>query len=136
MIQNQSQIIVNALPEEVFATIEKMPNKFPVYKIIDTKPIFFLRALFVDGWRYAINSIKIQSPIGDTVVMNVGDSYGPFKLTEVERPSKYWFTLDSFFFSCRTGYTLTNHGNKTLLQFILVTENPFFKEKIYWIRDR
>ena len=82
MIKDQRQVVINAPPEKVFALIETMPNKFPVYKILETKPIFFLRALFVDGLRSAIKTIKIEKP-NDIVVLHVGDSMGPFELTEV-----------------------------------------------------
>ncbi len=131
MIQDQRQIIINAPPEKVFALIETMPNKFPVYKILETKPIFFLRALLVDGLRSATKTIEIEKP-NDIAVLHVGDSMGPFELTEVEKPVKYWFTLKSFFFNCQTGYTLSTNETRTILNFILVADNPRPMEKLYW----
>ncbi len=131
MIQDQRHIIINAPPEKVFALIETMPNKFPVYKLLETKAIFFLRALLVDGLRSASKTTKIEKPNG-IVVLQVGDSIGPFELTEVEKPFKYWFTLKSFFFNCRTGYTLSTNETNTTLNFDIVADNPRPVEKLYW----
>ncbi len=131
MIQDQRQIIIDAPQEKVFALIETMPNKFPAYKVLETKPIFFLRALFVDGIRSAIKTIKIEKP-NDTLILHAGDSMGPFELTEIEKPFKYWFTLKSFFFNCQTGYTLSSNETKTILNFDLAADNPRPVEKLYW----
>jgi len=133
MIRDQSQITINASPDQVFTVIEEMPNKFPAYKIMDTRPMIFMRLLFVDGLRSAIDSYSLKTPIEDVFIMKLSDSYGPFKLTTVEKPSKYWFTLKSFFFNCRTGYNLGCFENQTKLEFFLVTDNPSFSEKLYWI---
>ena len=132
MIKDRRQIQINATPEDVFSLIETMPNKFPVYKIMETKPIFFLRALFVDGLRSAVQTIKMNKPT-EKVVLQIGDAMGPFELTEIEKPFKYLFTLTSFFFNCQTGYILSVNESKTMLNFILVADNPKTMEKIYWL---
>ena len=131
MIQDQKQILVNAKPEEVFALIETMPNKFPVYRILETRPLLFLRILFVDGFHPALNLMSIKKP-NDIFVMQAGDSLGPFKLTELEKPIRYWFTLKSFFFDCRTGYTLSAYESKTILNFDIISDNPTLMEKLWW----
>ena len=131
MIQDQKQIEINAPPEKIFGLIETMPNKFPVYTILETKPFFFLRILFVDGYRAAIEAIKFEKA-KDTLVLNLGDSMGPFQLTELEKPLKYGFTLRSFFFNCQTGYSLSSNGNITTLYFDLIAENPGIMEKVWW----
>jgi len=132
LIRDHRQITINAPPEKVFDLIETMPNKFPVYRILETKPFFFLRVLLVDGLRSAVKAAGFEKPM-DIQVLHVGDSMGPFELTEVEKPSKYWFTLNSFFFNCRTGYTLNADEAGTKLNFILVADNPGSAEKLYWL---
>ena len=131
MIQHQRQIDIEAPPQKVFGLIETMPNKFPVYKILETKPFLFLRLLFVDGFRAAIEAMKFEKP-NDALVLKLGDSMGPFQLTELEKPFKYWSTLRSFFFNCRTGYSLSKFGNMTTLNFDLIAENPRLREKVWW----
>ena len=119
MIQDQKQINIDALPEKVFGLIETMPNKFPVYKILEAKPFFFMRILLVDGLRAAIKAVSVEKH-DDLLLLRIGDSLGPFQLTELEKPFKYWFTLKSFFFNCRTGYSLSKFGNMTTLNFDLI----------------
>jgi hypothetical protein len=131
MIQDKRDIEIKSSPEIVFDLIEKMPNKFPIYKILETKPFFFLRLLLVDGLRSAIKAVSLEKP-DDVLILKVGDSMGPFTLTESEKPFKYWFTLKSFFFNCRTGYSLSANGSMTTLSFILVSENPVLSEKVWW----
>lgn len=132
MIQDQRHILINAPIEKVFSIIETMPNKFPVYRVLETKPFVFLRLLLVDGYRSAIKISKTKKPI-DKIVLNTGDSFGPFTLTEVESPYKYLFTLKSFFFDCQTGYTLSANKTQTRLNFDLIADNPSNIEKLYWI---
>lgn len=96
MIKDRRQITINAPPEKVFDLIETMPNKFPVYYILETTPVLFLRVLLVDGLRPAFDAVKMDKP-KDKLVLRLGDSMGPFKLTEVKKPFKYEFTLSSFF---------------------------------------
>ena len=131
MIQDEKHIEIDASPEKIFEFIETMPNKFPVYKILETKPFFFLRLLFVDGFRAAVEVIRIEKA-KDTFVLNLGDSMGPFQLTELENPLKYRFTLRSFFFNCRTGYSLSRNTNMTTLCFDLIAEDPGIMEKVWW----
>ena len=131
MIQDQTDIVIDASPEKIFGLIETMPNKFPVYRILETKPILFLRMLLVDGFRAAIDATSVNNS-NDTLVLKIGDSLGPFKLTEFEKPLRYWFTLDSFFFNCRTGYSLNSNGKTTILNFDIVAENPRLIERLWW----
>jgi len=131
MIQDQKHIDINSPPEKIFGFIETMPNKFPVYKILETKPFFFLRLLLVDGLRAAIKAMSIEKP-NDSLKLKIGDSMGPFKLTELEKPLKYEFTLRSFFFNCRTGYSLSSNGNMTTLYFDLIAEDLRLMEKVWW----
>ncbi len=131
MIQDKRQIKIKASPQVVFDLIEIMPNKFPVYKLLEAKPFLFLRVLLVDGLRTAFEAIKFKRPT-DILKLNVGDTMGPFTLTELERPMKYWFSLKSLFINCQTGYTLNTNGGMTELNFNLISENPTFKEKVWW----
>ncbi len=131
MIEDRRQIRINAPPETVFALIETMPNKFPVYKIMDAKPVVFLRLALVDGLRSAIKANRVERPV-DRLVLRVGDSMAPFELTEVVSPTRYWLALRSFFFNCRTGYTLNGDGTTTVLHFDTIAENPKPGEKLYW----
>lgn len=132
MIQDRREIQIKSSPEIIFDIIENMPNKFPVYKILETKPFFFLRILFVDGFKAAMETVGIEKP-DDALILNVGDTMGPFTLTIKERPKKYWFTLRSFFFNCQTGYSLSFDRSETTLYFDLVAEDPSFKEKVWWL---
>ena len=132
MIQDRREIQIQSTPEIIFDIIENMPIKFPVYKILETKPFLFLRILFVDGFKAAMQAVDFEKP-EETLILNVGDTIGPFTLTIKERPLKYWFTLRSFFFNCQTGYSLSFNGSETTLYFDLVAEDPSFKEKVWWI---
>lgn len=131
MIQHKKNIVINSSPEKVFQLIETMPNKFPVYKILEIKPFLFLRLLLVDGFGEAVKAMNIEKE-KNVLVLKVGDSIGPFKLTEFKRPYEYGFTLESYFFNCLTGYSLSNNGNTTILNFDLVAESPRLREKVYW----
>ncbi len=131
MIQDKRQIQIKSSPEIIFSLIQTMPNKFPIYKILETKPFFFLRALFVDGLGAAIKAVGMEKP-DDIMILNVDDSMGPFTLTESEQPVKYWFTLRSLFFNCRTGYSLSAHNSMTILNFDLIAEKPNTMEKVWW----
>ena len=135
MIKYEKQIEIEIPIEEVFELIDTMPNKFPVYRVLESKPFFFVRALMVNGFRGAIESIKIKKA-DDVLLLKVGDSMGPFTLTEYNKPQKYWFTLESLFFNCRTGYTLDANGSNTTLHFDLISEYPKILEKMYWFLIR
>ena len=131
MIQDRRQIKIKASPKCIFDLIETMPNKFPIYKVLETKPFFFLRILIVYGLRKAIAAASVKKPC-DVLKLNVGDSIGPFTLIESEKPTKYWFTLRSLFFNCKTGYYLEKDNDMTTMYFDLISENPSFKEKTWW----
>ena len=132
MIQDKRQIQIRSSPEMIFEFIEAMPNKFPVYKILERRAFLFLRILFVDGLRRAIQAVSEEKP-DDVLILNVGDSIGPFTLTELVKPFRYWFTLKSLFFNCRTGYTIRAKGGMTTLNLDIVAENPRFMEKAWWL---
>jgi hypothetical protein len=131
MLQNKHSISINASPEKIFNLIETMPNKFPVYKVFETKPFFFIRMLFTDGLSSAIKVMNIDETV-DSAVLNIGDSIGPFRLTEIKRPLKYWFTVESIFLNCRTGYSLSSNGKMTKLNFDIIAGDLKLKEKVYW----
>ena len=137
MLHDQRTIEINTPPEKVFKHIETMPNKFPIYKILETRPFVFLRIALVDGLRTAVSIVfnknfhKIIKGI-NAEVLKPGDSMGPFKLSEVIQSEKYFFILKSFFFNCQTGYILTEAENGTRLNFDTVAADPDFKERIYW----
>ena len=131
MIQDKRQIQIKAPSPVIFDLIDRMPNKFPVYKFLEAKPLFFMRIFLVDGPRSAWDAAKFKRP-NDVLKLNVGDTMGPFTLTEFDRPMKYWFTLKSLFFNCQTGYSLLTNEGGTVLSFDLIAENPTFKEKIWW----
>lgn len=133
MIQDQRQIQIRSSPEAVFDFINKMPNKFPVYSFLETRPFFFLRMLFVDGLRGAVQAIRQEKLDDNAWILNVGDSMGPFTLIESVRPVRYWFALESFFFNCRTGYSIRTEGSMTTVNFDIVAENPRFGEKVWWV---
>ena len=131
MIQDKKQIQINAPSHAIFDLIDRMPNKFPIYRFLEAKPFFFLRLLLVDGPSAAWEAARLKRP-DDVLKLNEGDTMGPFTLTVFERPTKYWFTLKSLFFDCQTGYSLCSNDGVTELSFDLIAENPTFKEKIWW----
>lgn len=135
MIQDNRQIEIESFPETVFSLIETMPNKFPIYTILEAQPFFFLRVLLVDGLRTAIAAAKMDRS-NCVLILSIGDSIGPFTLTESERPFIYWFALRSFFFNCRTGYSLSAKGNATTLSFQVIAENPSFLERVWWLSTK
>ena len=131
MINYQRTIEIKASPDYVFKQIEIQP--FPTFRILDTKPFFFLRIALIDGIRTGIRLAfdkslhqKMMGPV------KLGSSMGPFTLTEIERPSRYYLTLKSFFFNCKTGYSLRSTANGTMLSFDIVAEAPNFRERIWW----
>ncbi len=131
MIQHRLQIMISAPPQTVFHHIDTMPDKFPVYRILETKPFLFIRMLLVDGFHSAWEVANFDKPIKE-VRLRVGETMGPFTLDERIAPSRYWFSLKSFFISCRTGYILEKDQSETVLHFDLIAENPCFMEKIWW----
>ena len=131
MTKDRRHIEIKSSPDNIFALIETMPNKFPIYKILETRPLFFLRMLLVDGLRAAISAVRIEKP-RNKMILNINDSIGPFTLSHVERPLKYYFTLESFFFNCQTGYSLYNRGETTILSLDIIAENPKATERLWW----
>ncbi len=131
MIRDKREIRINAPPEAVFDLIETMPNKFPVYAILETKPFLFLRVLLVDGMQAALNAIQVERA-KDSLVLKVGDSMGPFTLWKSEKAAIYLFNLNSIFFNCQTGYGLIPSGSGTVLRFDLISKTPAFRERVYW----
>lgn len=131
MFLNKKSIIINSPPDKVFDVIETMPNKFPVYRILEAKPFFFLRLLFTDGFKTARKVRTFNKP-ENSYILNIGDRMGPFRLSEAVKPFKYWFSVESFFINCGTGYLLTGENNITRLNFDITAENFSFKEKVYW----
>ena len=131
MIQDIRQIQIKASPERIYRFIETTPIKFPIYRFLETKSFLFLRILFVDGLRSAIEAVNIDRP-DDVLILKVGDSMGPFTLTEAVKPYKYWFTIKSFFINCETGYLIHSNRCTTILHFHTIMENPKFREKVWW----
>ena len=60
MIQDRRETQIQSTPEIIFDIIENMPIKFPVYKILETKPFLFLRILFVDGFKAAMQAVDFD----------------------------------------------------------------------------
>lgn len=130
-IYHQKTILIDAAPEHVFDIIYTMPKKFPVYRLMETRPFLFIRLLLVNGPRPAIEGVKTGLP-ADMLELKPGDAMGPFTLSECERPSRYMFTLRSLFFDCTTGYTIEGQDGKTSLQFELDADDPSLAEKTWW----
>ncbi len=128
---DQKYIYINSPQEKVFELIETMPNKFPVYKLLETKPFFFIRILLTGGFFSALKAMRFNMKI-DSLVLNIGEFMGPFKLIEFERPLKYWLSLELFFMNCQTGYLLSANGEKTKLNFDITVEELRLIEKIWW----
>ena len=131
MIQSKETMRISSSPDVVYGVIETMPNKFPIYKVLETKPFLFLRMTLVDGLHVAIKSIRTERPTSN-LIMNIGDSFGPFTLRKADRPREYWFSLESFFINCQTGFSLTTQNDTTVLDFFILAEKPSIAEKIWW----
>lgn len=132
MIKDKKQIQINASSTIIFDLIDSMPDKFPVFKFLEANPFYFVRVLLFDGFRSAWEATKIKG-LNEVLKLNVGDAMGPFTLIESKRPIKYWFSLNSLFFSCQTGYVLSSNDNGTELGLNLIAENPTLKDKIWWL---
>lgn len=131
MINDQRTIEIKVSPEQVFKQIET--NPFPTFRILNTKPFFFLRITLIDGIRTGIrlafdNNLNREM----TEPIELGSSLGPFILTEIERPSRYYFTLKSLFFNCKTGFSLHATANGTMLSLEIIAEDPIYRERIWW----
>ena len=127
------KIFIEASPEQVFDEIDNMPNKFPVFRIMDTTLMFFLRVSLVDGYKSAKTAVKEKRKAVGNVRLKPGDIMGPFTLSEVERPVKYFFEINSKFFRGKTGYILCSENNGTKLSLDTIAENPHFAEMIWWL---
>jgi hypothetical protein len=137
MIKDQRSIEIAAPPEAVFAHICAMANKFPTFRLFETRPFFFIRMALVDGFRTAWRTIRdpeLITHLGRQKAppLALGDTMGPFTLTEISPPERYMFTLESFFICCQTGYVLRPTGTGTLLVFDMVAERPTRGERIWW----
>ena len=71
MIQDKRQIQIKAPSHVIFDLIDRMPNKFPVYRFLEAKPFFFIRILLVDGLSSALEAAKFEGP-DDVLKLNVG----------------------------------------------------------------
>lgn len=131
MIYDQREIEIKASPERVFKQLEI--NPFPTFRMLDTKPFFFLRITLIDGIRTGIRLASDKSLHQKMMgPLEVGSSMGPFTLTEIKRPSRYYLTLKSLFFNCKTGYSLRSTANGSTLSFDIIAENPKFGDRIWW----
>lgn len=131
MIKSIIQTSIVSQPDTLFEYIETMPNKFPIYSILETKPFLFLRLFLFDGYQSAVDSIKFKRPENE-LILTTGDTMGPFTLIESHKPSRYWFRLDSICFNCTTGYSIKTENNQVILNLDLFAENPSIGEKIWW----
>jgi hypothetical protein len=132
MIYDQRTIEIKASPDKVFKQIET--NPFPTYWILNTKPFFFLRITLIDGIRSGIRLAFDKNLNREmTEPVELGSSLGPFILTEIERPSRYYFTLKSLFINCIGGFNLHSTDNGTMLSLEIIAEDPTFREKIWWL---
>ncbi len=131
MIEDRLHIHIDGTPAEIFDYIDMMPNKFPVYKLMETKPFLFIRMMLTDGFAAARKVMKVDFT-ADELKMDEGDLFGPFTLTERTRPQTYIFQLQSLFFNCRTGYDIIQQNDHTELRFDLTAATPSTKEKIWW----
>lgn len=126
-------VILNATPEEAFTYIEKMPSKFPTFRLFETRPFLFLRVSLVDGIKTGIKvacNKKYRNEMMGPI--SLGSSFGPFTLTEIDKPNRYYFTINSYFFKGETGYIISQVENNTVLNFNTETENPKIIQKIWW----
>lgn len=114
MIEDRQQIEIRASAQDIFDLIDRMPDKFPIYRFLESKPFFFIRILLMDGLYSAREAMKIDRTVQE-LKLSLGDKMGPFTLTKFERPREYWFTLKSYFFSCQAGYSLSSSINGTEL---------------------
>jgi hypothetical protein len=131
MIDNRHHILIEESPENIFQFIDQMPNKFPVYKLFETRAVFFIRMLLLDGRKAAKNTFKYKKKY-QNLVLKEGDQMGPFLLSTYQFPNKYFFTLNSFFFNCQTGYVIKQKGEQGQLNLDLISENPSRGERIWW----
>ncbi len=131
MINNQHKIEIDATPKVVFAQIEK--NPFPTFKLLETRPFLFIRLALVDGLR-AGAKIAFSGDLSEKMnePLKLGTSMGPFKVTEVEKGKMFYFTLKSFFFNCKTGFSINEIENGSLLTFDIFADKLKMREKIYW----
>lgn len=137
MIECSHSIKVNAGVQQLYEHIEKMPNKFPVFRVLERWPFLAMRVFFIgDFWsgvrmlcspnhvRYARK--RMARPLAP------GDSYGPFRLVETVEGEKYFFSLDTSFFRLDAGYVLEPAAGGAVLRLDLVSANPNQLQRMYW----
>ncbi len=126
-ITHDRTIEIRATPEQVYEYIETMPDKFPTFRLFDTKPLLFLRIAMVDGMKSALKVIRDDShwqvrTMKEAEPLTIGSTFGPFTIIEAKKPEKYYFSLNSFFFKGVTGYTIVPGVQGAILHFDLRTD--------------
>lgn len=137
-ITHDRTIEIRATPEQVYEYIETMPDKFPTFRLFDTRPLLFLRIALVDGTQSALKVIRDESYRRDrlkkeTEPLLIGSTFGPFTFIEAKKPEKYYFSLNSFFFEGETGYKIFPGARGAILHFDLSTDTAKVFQ-IAWIR--
>jgi hypothetical protein len=131
MITHRRSLEIAAPPERVFASIETDP--FPTFAILDTKPFLFIRLALLDGISAARRALAARPGSQDEVPpLELGTVMGPFTVTTKKPPREFHFTLKSFFFNCRTGFSLCPTDGGTLVHFDTVAESPSRDERFWW----
>lgn len=137
-ITDDQTIVIRATPEQVYEYIETMPNKFPTFRLFDTRPFMFVRIALVDGVESALKVIRDDSYRRDRMKnkakpLLVGSAFGPFTLIEAKKPEKYYFSMNSLFFEGETGYKIYPREKSAVLHFDLSTDTTKVYQ-IVWIR--
>jgi hypothetical protein len=131
MITHKISIEVKNSPIEVYDYIDNVYNKFPLHPFFDSKPIFFVRLLILDGYKSAKK--MMSNNVGVSGKLSIGDAMGPFKVLSLNKPDKYFFALQSMIFTCETGYEIESLNEGSLLSFSLYAESRNLKQKIVWL---
>lgn len=132
MIKDHHKIKIHASPDVIFSHIETYP--FPTFKFFETRPFLFFRATLVAGLKSGIRSV-LSGNLFEYMnePLEPGATVGPFIVTEVEKGKKLYFSLNSFFSNCITGFTITEIENGSLLSFDLFSHNLKLREKVWWL---
>mgnify|MGYP003564882827 CR=1 FL=1 len=85
MIKDKRIIKINATPIEVFNFLEMTPNKFPIFKIFETRPFLFIRISCLDGIRTGLkvaldNTIQSEMSKKERKPLKIGSKLGPNEL--------------------------------------------------------
>ncbi|MBE0446646.1 MAG: hypothetical protein IBX64_00780 [Actinobacteria bacterium] len=138
MIRESHNIFIRAAPMDVYRHLEERPGKFPIFRMLESWPFLALRVFLIGHFKSGLKML-ISRRFFHTARENmkrplaIGDSFGPFTLSEAKEGEKYFFTLKTKLFDLEAGYIIKQADNGTVLSLDLISPRPALIQRAYWI---